>query len=100
MNKSCAIALIQRQRRLWRSNDSDYAIARRGERVYRIAAVINIIIGAAEGLIAAFYKKPVFSVLASSILISGAILFWHSRRFTQAWELLADDARSDPHETA
>jgi hypothetical protein len=98
MKKADAIALIQRQRRVWRSQDSDDAIARRGERVYRIAAIIMIITGAAEWLIAAAFKRPVFGIPAGGFLISAAVLLWHSRRFTRALRSLANsNARTDLH---
>lgn len=98
MNKPDAIALIQRQRRFWRSHDSDDAIARRGERMYRIAAIIMTITGAAEGLIAAAFKRPAFNLAGVGFLVGAAVLYWHSRRFAQALRLSTDsNARRDLH---
>jgi hypothetical protein len=94
MNKPDAIALIQRQRRVWRSLDSDDVIARRGERVYRVAAMIMIIAGAAEWLIAMAFKSPVFGIAGGGFLISAAVLLWHSRRFSRARRSLAESDAS------
>ena len=51
MNKPEAEAMIQRQRWRWGSDDSDEAIARRGERAFRAAGIAFTIGSAAEGLL-------------------------------------------------
>jgi hypothetical protein len=88
MNYSEAVALIQRHRRFWRSHESDDGIACRGERAYRTGSAFMAITAVAEAAIAASSKKPVGNLIAVGFLVSAAILYWQSRRFTQALRLL------------
>ena len=83
-----ASALVDRQRRRWRAQASDKAIARRGERAYFMAAGVQALVVLLEVVLAAWSKRPVVFILAAGISISGVLLFWCSRRFTQTLLLL------------
>jgi len=85
-----ASTLVDRQRRRWRSQASDKAIARRGERAYFMAAGVQALVVLLEVVLAAWSKRPVFYIPAAGFLISGAVLLWCSRRFAHAALLLGD----------
>ena len=92
MNNQRAAELIQRQRRRWRSQESDGAIAHRAERVYFRASIICTLTSVAEAAVSAAFGQGVIAVVAAGFLASAAILYRHSRQFTQVLRLLPDSA--------
>src|SRR4051812_28142064 len=89
MDKSTAKALIDQQRRRWRSQGPDVIVARRAERAYLICA--GVFAGAAPAFLALYQHPGLFPriVEPAGFLIGAAILFWQSRRFTQIRRLLS-----------
>jgi hypothetical protein len=93
MDQRKATELIERQRRRWRSQDSDLAIAQRAERVYVSLAIAYV-------CFAAVLSPLQHTLFARSVILigflSGAIaLFWHSRRFRQIrMSLLTPDVKT------
>jgi hypothetical protein len=90
MNKTQASALIQQQRRFWRSQESDPAIARRAERVFFRVALVYFISGPVFLGIASYPTHHNVYALAVTFLICGMCLFWRSRRFTQVLRVLSE----------
>jgi hypothetical protein len=97
MNKLKAEEMIQKQRRRWRSQDSDMAIARRAERVY--LALGGAFLCIASSFIVLYQHSGLLPKIGGAGFYIGAVIFfWHSRRFGQIRKLLADsDAKTDPH---
>jgi len=90
MNKVKALALIDQQRRWWRRQDPDLAIAQRAERVFLRMAVVYLIFAPIFLAIAIVPKLHLFYAVASIFLIGGVYLFWRSRRFTQVLRVLSE----------
>ena len=80
MNKSKATALIDQHRLRWRSQGTDYAIARRAERTYLGLSVMNA--GMVAAFAALFHASGPWPRIALPVgfLIAGAIYYWQSRR--------------------
>ena len=76
--------LIQQQRRRWRTQESDEAVARRAERAYFRAAMILAAGAVVEACVALIAHRPVFLFVAGSFVVSAALLKRHSQRFTEA----------------
>jgi hypothetical protein len=98
MDKLKAAELIQQQRRRWRSQASDLAIARRAERAYFALAMGYVCIAAS--FIALYQHSSLFPRIVGPMgfFIGAAILYWQSRRFTQIRRLLsATDGKTDSH---
>jgi len=94
MDKAKALALIDQQRRCWRWQAPDTALARRAERVFFRVALVYFI-GALLFLgIGSFLGVHVFYAMAGTLLFCGAFLFWRSRRFTEVLRVLSD-AKTD-----
>lgn len=98
MNSLRAAELIQRQRRRWRSQESDGFIARRAERVYFRASVICALTSVAEAVVSIASGQGIFAVVAAGFLAGAAILYWHSRQFAQVIRLRPASAKeADSH---
>lgn len=83
--------MIERQRRRWRSQDPDLAIARRAERVYFALAMGFFVIGISLSLIGR-------GVLLIGFLVGAFLFLLHSRRFAQIQKLLVNSAaKTDAH---
>jgi len=95
MDNLKAARLIEQQRRRWRSQEPDQAIARRAERVYFALAAAWAIMGLGFVAAAAVSGKAApFLFAGLGFCLSAPVLYWQSRRFTQIWKHLADsDAR-------
>jgi hypothetical protein len=96
MDKQKAAEMIECQRRRWRSQDSDSAIARRAERAYFALAMLFVCIGTSLTLV---QRTPFGRVVSLVGCLFGALGFYfHGRRFGQIRKLLASsDATSDIH---
>jgi hypothetical protein len=90
MDKLKAAEIIQKQRRRWRSQDSDLAIARRAERVYLALGCLYLCI--VSSFIALYQHSSLFARIAGPAgFVAGAVVFyWHSRRFGEIRKLLSD----------
>jgi hypothetical protein len=91
MDRLKAKALIDLQRRRWRSQATDVALARRAQRACLGLAVGWVAGGAGFTASAAVSGKVApFLCLGLGQLIGSVFFFWQSRRFAQAGILLAD----------
>jgi hypothetical protein len=99
MDKSTAIALIEKQRRRWGSQASDEVVARRAERVFRGLAAAWLCIGVS---LSAVQHTTMFRILHAATFLFGAVIFyWQSRRFAQVRKLLSSsDAKTDTRDAA
>ena len=96
MNKLKAAEIIQKQRRLWRSQDSDLAIARRDERVYFSLAMMDVAVGISLTLVLDTQFGRV--AILVGFLVGACLFLFHSRRFSQIRKLLVDsDAKTETH---
>ena len=95
MNKNQALALLQQQRRFWRSRESDAALACRAERVFLRIAVVYFLFAPVFLAVARTPAHLGFYGLAGEFLICGLYLFWRSRRFTQVLRILSETERSE-----
>ena len=91
MNKTDALALIQRQRQRWRSQEPDLAIARRAERVFFRVAVVYFCVAPLFVCLAAVQRHLIFYLAAAAWLFGGTFLLFQSRRFTQVLRVLSDE---------
>jgi hypothetical protein len=91
MDKLKAAEIIAKQRRRWRSQDSDLAIARRAERVYLALGCSYLCL--ASSFVALFQHSSFFARIAgpAGFFIGAVIFFWHSRRFGQIRKLFSDN---------
>ncbi|HZM02446.1 MAG TPA: hypothetical protein VFC44_05445 [Candidatus Saccharimonadales bacterium] len=89
MDKSKAAALIEEQRRRWRSHAPDMALAYRAERVYLGLATMEVCI--ASALVALNLHAGLFVriVAPAGFVVGAALLYWQSRRFSQARKLMS-----------
>jgi nitrate reductase gamma subunit len=90
MDQTKALALIDQQRRWWRRQDTDLAIARRAERIFFRVALVYLIFAPLLFAAATNPKHHILYTVAGIFLCCGVFLFWRSRRFTQALRVLSD----------
>jgi len=96
MDKHKAAEMIERQRRRWRSQDSDLAIARRAERIYFALAIVYACLGTAAGLVQHTWFAR--AAILTGFLSGAIILCWQSRRFGLIRKsLVISDAKSGKH---
>jgi hypothetical protein len=89
MDKTKALALIEQQRRRWRSREmDDIVLARRAERVFFRVALVYSLLAPVFFIVAA--RVHIFYAAGVTFLFGGLFLFVHSRRFTEALRVLSD----------
>jgi hypothetical protein len=94
MDKSKAKALIELQRRRWRSEASDDSIARRAQRLYFVIAMACVSLAFSLSLLLPTARVIIYP----GSFLAAAIAYWVSWRFGQIRKLLSDsDAKTDPH---
>jgi hypothetical protein len=96
MDKHKAAEMIERERRRWRSQDSDSIVARRAELYYLVLALADVCI--AITLMLTLRTQLTRVAIPVCFVVIALLIFIHSRRFSQARRLLANsDAKSDSH---
>jgi len=91
MDKLKAEEMIRQQRRRWRSQDTDIAIARRAERAYIGCAMMFVSVAAALSLL--FQALPARIVGSAGFILGALVFYCYSRRFTQVRKMLADSQK-------
>ena len=92
MDKTKALALIERQRRYGCAPGTDYAIAGRAARQYLVAGLLSAAATLMDALGNAHSGKLAtwWSAFTASLLVFSFVLCWRSWRFTQIRRLLEE----------